>query len=82
MNSTGNLTTTTQSEILDLLFSKGLNSGGSFALWRKPKSNKLEFLLDNQEKPERVSLNFEELPSGFLVHPFADQEDKKAFFIN
>jgi isochorismate synthase len=81
MNSTGNLTTTTQSEILDLLFSKGLNSGGSFALWRKPKSNKLEFLLDNQEKPERVSLNFEELPSGFLVHPFADQEDKKAFFI-
>lgn len=81
MNFTENRTLTTQAEILGLLFAKGLTSGGSFALWRKPKSNKLEFILDNKENPERVSLNFEELPAGFLVHPFADQEDKKAFFI-
>ncbi|WP_026968999.1 chorismate-binding protein [Algoriphagus terrigena] len=81
MNYTEPSSLTTQSEFLDLLFLKGLNSGGSFAVWRKPKSQKLEFLLDDQASPERVSLSFEELPGGFIVHPFADQEDKKAFFI-
>ncbi|RIW15092.1 isochorismate synthase [Algoriphagus lacus] len=81
MNATENPITTTQSEVLDLLFLKGLTSGGSFAVWRKPRTTKLEFLLDDKKNPERVTLNFEELPAGFLVHPFADQEDKKAFFI-
>ena len=81
MNSTETLIPTTKSEILDLLLFKGLASGGSFAVWRKPRSKKLEFLLDERDQPEKVSLNFEELPAGFIVHPFADQEDKKAFFI-
>lgn len=81
MNLTESLTQTTQSEILDLLFFKGFSSGGSFALWRKPKSNKLEFLLDDLPNPTKVDLAFEELPAGFIVHPFADQADKKAYFI-
>ncbi len=82
MNQTESITPTTQSELLDLLFLKGFSSGGSFALWRKPKSDRLEFLLDNEQNPSKVELSFEELSSGFIVHPFADQEDKKAFFIN
>ena len=81
MNVTESITRTTQSEILDLLFLNGFYSGGSFAIWRKPKSNRLEFLLDNEQIPSKVDLSFEELPAGFIVHPFADQEDKKAFFI-
>lgn len=72
---------THQEEILEVLFQKGLESGGSFAVWRKPKSNKLEFIQDDFSSPKRVSLQLEELPAGFVVHPFADQEDKKAFFI-
>jgi isochorismate synthase len=81
MNYTESSSLITQSEFLDLLFLKGLNSGGSFAIWRKPKSRKLEFLLDESETPGRVTLDLEQLPAGFIVHPFADQEDKKAFFI-
>lgn len=81
MNVTESLILTTKSEILDLLFLKGFSSGGSFALWRKPKSSNLEFLLDNEQNPSKVDLAFEELPAGFIVHPFADQADKKAFFI-
>ncbi|MBN7812221.1 chorismate-binding protein [Algoriphagus sp. H41] len=81
MNYTEAFPLTTQAESLDLLLLKGFESGGSFAVWRKPKSQKLEFLLDESESPERVDLAFEELPAGFIVHPFADQEDKKAFFI-
>lgn len=81
MNQTESITRTTLSEVLDLLFLKGFSSSGSFALWRKPKSNHLEFILDYEQNPSKVELAFEELPSGFIIHPFADQEDKKAFFI-
>jgi len=58
-----------------------LASGGSFAIWRKPNSSQLAFVQDFSQTPRRVSLNLEELPAGFVVHPFADQADKKAFFI-
>ncbi len=81
MNATESFTRTSQSEILDLLFLKGFSTGGSFALWRKPKSNQLEFLIDESKEPAKVELSFEDLPSGFIVHPFADQDDKKAYFI-
>ncbi|WP_035468212.1 chorismate-binding protein [Algoriphagus mannitolivorans] len=81
MNLTESLHLTHQAEVLDILFQKGLESGGSFAIWRKPKSNKLEFIQDECDEPKRVSLQLEELPAGFVLHPFADQEDKKAFFI-
>jgi isochorismate synthase len=68
-------------EVFQLMISRGISSGGSFAIWRKPKSSKLEFILDECTKPEKASLNLEELAAGFIVHPFADQEDKKAWFI-
>ena len=68
-------------EVLDVFLAEGLASGGSFALWRKPNSSQLSFIQDFSQSPRRVSLQLEELPSGFVVQPFADQEDKKAFFI-
>lgn len=71
----------TQTEIIQLLLQLGLTSGGSFAIWRKPKSKKLEMVLDETASPQKVELNLEGLPPGFIVHPFADQEDKKAYYI-
>ncbi|MBN3583556.1 chorismate-binding protein [Algoriphagus aestuarii] len=71
----------TQTEVIHHLLQLGLSSGGSFAIWRKPKSNVLEMVLDNNNIPSKVPINLEELEPGFIVHPFADQEDKKAFFI-
>ena len=68
-------------EALNLLLSTGISSGGSFAIWRKPKTDKLEFVLDESTEPEKVGMNLEELAPGFIVHPFADQTDKKAWFI-
>ena len=68
-------------EGLDILLQEGLASGGSFALWRKPRTSHLTFIQDFSQSPRRVALNLEEMPAGFIVHPFADQEDKKAFFI-
>jgi isochorismate synthase len=68
-------------EVLDVFLLEGLASGGSFAIWRKPTSSQLAFVQDFNQSPRRVSLQLEELPAGFVVHPFADQADKKAFFI-
>ena len=68
-------------EVLDVFLGEGLASGGSFALWRKPNSSQLAYIQDFSQSPRRVSLQLEDLPAGFIVHPFADQEDKKAFFI-
>jgi isochorismate synthase len=68
-------------EVLDVFLAEGLASGGSFAIWRKPNSSQLAYIQDFNQSPRRVSLQLEELPAGFVVHPFADQEDKKAFFI-
>lgn len=71
----------TQTEIIQLLLQLGLTSGGSFAIWRKPKSKKLEMVLDEAASPQKVELSLEGLDPGFIIHPFADQPDKKAFFI-
>ncbi|MGX7835933.1 hypothetical protein ACWKSR_12355, partial [Campylobacter fetus subsp. venerealis] len=67
--------------VLQLLLQLGLTSGGSFAIWRKPKSNSVEIVLDENITPAKVDLSIEKLEPGFIVHPFADQEDKKAYFI-
>ncbi|WP_339699571.1 chorismate-binding protein [Algoriphagus aquimarinus] len=71
----------TKTEILQLLLQLGLTSGGSFAIWRKPKSNTVEIVLDDTSEPIKVGLSIESLEPGFIVHPFADQADKKAYFI-
>jgi len=68
-------------EVLDVFLLEGLASGGSFAIWRKPTTSQLAFVQDFSQSPRRVSLQLEELPAGFVLHPFADQADKKAFFI-
>ncbi|WP_192085297.1 chorismate-binding protein [Algoriphagus sp. Y33] len=70
-----------KTEIIQLLLQLGLTSGGSFAIWRKPKSNTIEIVQDENAKPTKVDLSIEELEPGFIVHPFADQLDKKAYFI-
>ncbi len=68
-------------EVLDVFLLEGLASAGSFAIWRKPSTSQLGFVQDFSQNPRRVPLQLEELPAGFVVHPFADQEDQKAFFI-
>jgi len=81
MNLAETYSSISQEETIRLLFQNGFLSGGSFALWRKPRTQCLEFILDDQQEIQRMELNLEELPSGFIIHPFADQDDKKAFFI-
>ncbi|PZX49341.1 chorismate-binding protein [Algoriphagus chordae] len=74
-------TNLTKTEILQLLLQLGLTSAGSFAIWRKPNSNTVEIVLNETANPVKVDLSIENLEPGFIVHPFADQVDKKAYFI-
>lgn len=71
----------TQEEILDNWLLKALTGGHQIAVWRTPKSAEIEIVLDQTEKIKRVDLELDKLPSGFIAHPFADQEDGKAFFL-
>jgi isochorismate synthase len=66
--------------ILSLL-SKNMEEGNQIAIWRKPKSSFIQILIDKTGITKRVSPNLEELPSGFIIHPFEDQEDQKAYFM-
>ncbi|MFD2037414.1 chorismate-binding protein [Belliella marina] len=63
------------------LLSLNLEKGNQVAIWRKPKSQFLQVLIDSSGKTKKVSPQLEELPSGFVVHPFEDQVDKKAYYL-
>lgn len=63
------------------LLSKNMEEGNQIAIWRKPKSSFIQILIDKTGITKRIAPNLEELPSGFIVHPFEDQEDQKAYFL-
>jgi isochorismate synthase len=66
---------------LGCLLAWHMKEGNQVAIWRQPKSDFLQVLIDKSGKTKRVDPVLEELPSGFIVHPFEDQEDQKAFFL-
>jgi isochorismate synthase len=66
---------------LGCLLAWHMKEGNQVAVWRQPKSNFLQVLVDKSGKTKRVDPFLEELPSGFIVHPFEDQEDQKAYFL-
>jgi len=66
---------------LGCLLAWHMKVGNQVAVWRQPKSNFLQVLIDKSGKTKRLDPNLEELPTGFIVHPFEDQEDQKAFFL-
>lgn len=68
-------------DFLDLALLAALNGRCQVVVWKKPKEQEIHILIDKTEQIKRVPLELEELPSGFIVHPFADQEDKKVYFL-
>jgi isochorismate synthase len=66
---------------LGCLLAWHMKEGNQVAVWRQPKSSFLQVLIDKSGKTKRVDPCLEELPTGFIVHPFEDQEDQKAFFL-
>ncbi|MCH7403022.1 chorismate-binding protein [Belliella kenyensis] len=74
-------TTINLEEFLTKLFAKLISQKDQFALWRKPHSHTLNILIDQTGITKRVIPQLESLEEGFIIHPFLDQDDKKAFFL-
>lgn len=66
---------------LSNLLANNFEEGNQVAIWRQPKSQFIHVLIDNTGETKRVTPILEELTSGFIVHPFEDQKDGKAFFL-
>jgi isochorismate synthase len=81
MQTTSDINQLSLENYLGSLLLQHMQNGNQIAVWRKPKSSFLQVLIDKTGHLKRVSPNLEELSSGFIVHPFDDQEDKKAFFL-
>lgn len=81
MQTTTDLTQLSLENYLGNLLSFHMHEGNQIAIWRKPKSNMLQVVIDKTGLLKKVTPNLEELAPGFIVHPFEDQEDKKAFFL-
>ncbi len=63
------------------LLADSFSEGHQFAVWRKPNSSYLQVIIDKTSRLKKVPMAFEELPAGFIIHPFEDQEDKKGYFL-
>ncbi len=72
----------TKEHFLSSIFNQNFNADLPFALWRKPKSGILELVQGSEESLKKVNLDLEELPSGFIIHPFEDQVNGEAYFID
>ena len=66
---------------LELAVLAALKGQYQLAVWKKPKEQIINILIDKTGKVKRVPLELEKLPPGFILHPFADQADKKAYYL-
>jgi isochorismate synthase len=68
-------------DFLDVVILNALKNNAQIAIWRKPKENKIELIVDSREKPTMISSEIEALPPGYILHPFQDTVDKTLLFI-
>lgn len=81
INSTTSKTISIQ-ELLKAVLTSCFEADESFAIWRKPKSAILELIYSPKEQIQKVNLELESLPPGFIIHPFLDQQNQEAYFID
>jgi len=73
--------TATQEDFLDRKLHEALCGGHQIAVWKSPKSNTIQLILDRTEKIKKVDLELDTLPEGFIAHTFTQEEDNKAYFL-
>jgi isochorismate synthase len=55
---------------IENLWKIALSDGLPIALWRLPKTNEKQLIIDLSGHTSKVKVDFEELPSGFVMSPF------------
>ncbi|MFC4872795.1 chorismate-binding protein [Negadavirga shengliensis] len=71
----------TKEQYLEVVIYKALTENHQIAVWRKPKQNLVEVIIDSQPETQQVNPDLENLPAGFLIHPFLGKKDGKSYFI-
>jgi isochorismate synthase len=71
----------TQEAYLDKVLWYALDKGFNFAAWRKPKTNQVEIIIDQNPALKKGNPQIEELPAGFIVHPFADGHEPQYYYL-
>ncbi|WP_143961690.1 chorismate-binding protein [Litoribacter populi] len=66
---------------LDLMLQYVFQEGFNFAVWRKPKSNQLEIVIDSDQVLRKGKPQLEDLPAGFIAHTFEDRTSPEFFFL-
>ena len=66
---------------MDLVLLDALEGKNQIAIWKKPMEDVIYVIIDKTQQVKRVALELEDLPPGFIIHPFADQDDKKAIYL-
>ncbi len=62
---------------IENLWKIALSDGLPLALWRLPKTTEKQLIIDLSGHTEKVKVDFEELPSGFVMSPF----EGESFFL-
>lgn len=57
-------------QYLEFLLFKAFKEELPIAVWKKPKQNLVEIIIDDVPEKSKVSLDLDNLPPGFVVHPF------------
>jgi hypothetical protein len=67
---------------LDRIFITALSMGLGSALWRNPEEDEIHIIISlSESQPETLPPVLEELPSGFLVSPYANDNNLLQYFI-
>lgn len=73
---------TSQKLFLESFIARAFRKNHSFAIWKKPKRGVVEMISDNDsQNTVSPNLDLDELPEGFMVHPFQPSEANPPVYI-
>ncbi|GAB2989751.1 hypothetical protein GCM10027284_02850 [Cyclobacterium sediminis] len=71
MEVTNTKISTSKEHLISSLFINALRKNAAIAVWRKPTTSKIEIIIDDDQKGVEENLkDLDDLPPGFMVHPF------------
>ncbi|MBD3631205.1 chorismate-binding protein [Cyclobacterium sp.] len=82
METTNKIAEITKALLLEHLLFRALHENLPIAIWKKPKQPLIEVIIDeDKEGIKQPGMDLDQLPPGFMIHPFLHSKDHQPFFI-
>lgn len=82
METTNTIAEITKEVFLETLLARALEDHLPIAIWKKPKSTLIEVVIDeNKNGINQPGMDLDQLPPGFMIHPFLHSAGQQPFFI-